>query len=185
MDPSIDVLQLYSLSEAREPFFVLDVREYPEYAAGRIPGAYLIPYRELQQRRGEIPRDTPVYVVCQAGVRSRRAQRRLRKMGFVSVCNVQGGLRAWQAAGYGVKHDANAPWLLERQERVAAGVLVLVSVLLGMFVARPFGWLAIVVGAALSLAAIFDSCALAMLMARLPWNQQPTTPSAGKDSAAR
>ena len=184
MDPSIDVLQLYSLSEAREPFFVLDVREYPEYAAGRIPGAHLIPYRELRRRRGEIPMDAPVYVVCQAGVRSRKAQRRLRQMGFAGVCNVEGGLRAWQAAGYGVKRDAHAPWPLERQERVAAGALVLVSVLLGVFVARPFAWLAAVVGVALSLAAILDSCALEMLMARLPWNQQPIAPSAPKDSAA-
>src|SRR5262249_12325327 len=173
-DSSVDVLQLYSLCEAREPFFVLDVREYPEYAAGRIPGAYLVPYRELRRRREEIPRDTPVYVVCQAGVRSRKAQRRLRKMGCVSVCNLEGGLRAWQAAGYGVKRDASAPWPLERQERVAAGALVLVSVVLGMFVARPIGWLAAIVGVAVSLAAILDSCALEMLMARLPWNQQPS-----------
>jgi rhodanese-related sulfurtransferase len=182
MDPSIDVLQLYSLSEARDPFFVLDVREYPEYAAGRIPGAYLIPYRELQRRRDEIPRDQPVYVVCQAGVRSRKAQRRLRRMGFAEVCNVEGGLRAWQAAGYGVKRDRCAPWPLERQERVAAGALVLMSVLLGIFVAPPFAWLGAVVGVALSLAAILDSCALEMLMARLPWNQQPVAASAANDS---
>ena len=184
MDPSIDVVQLYSLSESREPFFVLDVREYPEYAAGRIPGAHLIPYRELRRRRDEIPLDTPVYIVCQAGVRSRKAQRRLRQMGFTRICNVEGGLRAWQSAGYGVKRDARAPWPLERQERVAAGGLVLVSVLLGMFVARPFGWLGAFVGTALSLAAILDSCALEMLMARLPWNQQPLAPAPAKDSAA-
>jgi len=176
MNPSIDVQQLYSLSEAREPFFVLDVREYPEYAAGRIPGAYLIPYRELQRRRGEIPQDKRVYVVCQAGVRSRKAQRRLRRMGFAEVCNVEGGLRAWQAAGYGVKRDRSTPWPLERQERLAAGALVVLSVLLGIFVAPPFNWLAVVVGGALSLAAILDSCALEMLMARLPWNKQPVTP---------
>ena len=100
------------------------------------------------------------------------------------VYNVEGGLRAWQAAGYGVKRDVRTPWPLERQERVAAGVLMLVSVLLAMFVARPFGWLGVVVGAGLSLAAVLDSCALEMLMARLPWNQQPVAPSVTKDSAA-
>ena len=184
MDLSIDVAQLYSLSETRESFFVLDVREYPEYAAGRIPGAYLIPYRELKQRREEIPLNTPVYVVCQAGVRSRRAQRRLRQLGFDKVCNVEGGLRAWQAAGYGGKRDARTPWPLERQERVAAGVLMLVSVLLAMFVARPFGWLGVLVGLGLSVAALFDSCALEMLMARLPWNQQPVAPFGSKNSAS-
>jgi len=41
-----------------------------------------------------------------------------------------------------------------------------------------------VIGVALSLAAILDSCALEMLMAHLPWNQQPITPSTTKDSAA-
>ena len=184
MEPSIDVLQLYSLSEAREPFFVLDVREYPEYAAGRIPGAYLIPYRELRRRLAEIPSDAPVYVVCQAGVRSRRAQRRLRRMGLTKVWNVEGGLRAWQAAGYGVKRDVRAPWPLERQERVVAGALVVVSVLLSLFVAPPFAWLGALVGVTLSLAAVLDSCALEMLMARLPWNQQPAAPTATNDSAA-
>lgn len=184
MSQSIDVLQLYSLSEAPEPFFVLDVREYPEYAAARIPGAQLVPYRELRRRRGEIPRDRPVYVVCQAGVRSRKAQRRLRELGFHDVWNIEGGLRAWQAAGFGVKRDAHAPWPLERQERVAAGVLVLCGVLLGVFVAGPWVWLAALVGVALSLAALLDSCALEMLMAHFPWNQQPPRPPAAQDSAA-
>ena len=174
MSQSIDVHQLYSLFETEQPFYILDVREYPEYAAGRISGAHLIPYRKLASRHSEINRDVPVYVICQAGVRSRRAQRRLERLGLNPVRNVEGGMRAWMAAGYGVRQDARRPWPLERQERVVVGTLILISLLLSVLVSPAFVWAAAVFAVALSLAAIADSCALEMLIARMPWNQPPT-----------
>lgn len=173
MSQSIDVHQLYLLFETEQSFYILDVREYPEYAASRISGAHLIPDRRLAARHREIERDVPVYVICAAGVRSRRAQRRLEGLGWTQAWNVQGAMRAWAAAGYGVKQDALRPWPLERQERAVVGSLISVCVILGLFVAPAFAWVAIGLSLALTVGAIADSGALEMWIARMPWNQPP------------
>ena len=102
---------------------LIDVREYPEYAAGRIPGAQLIPLGEIERRASEINASQPVYVVCRSGKRGAQAQEKLANLGFKEVRNVNGGLLAWEAAGYQVEKGARAPWSLERQVRFAAGIL--------------------------------------------------------------
>lgn len=45
---------------------LLDVRQSAEYAEGHVPGAQLLPLSVLPVRMHELPRDRPVYVVCQA-----------------------------------------------------------------------------------------------------------------------
>jgi len=60
---------------------------------------------------------------------------------------------------------------LERQVRIAAGSLVLTGVLLSRFV-HPY-WIGLsgFVGAGLIFAGITDSCAMGMLIAKMPWNR--------------
>ena len=78
---------------------LLDVREPEEYAHGHIPGAVNLPQSDLASRLGDLPRDRPVWIVCQAGLRSRRAAQYLKQMGFEQVVSVQGGTSAWRTAG--------------------------------------------------------------------------------------
>jgi rhodanese-related sulfurtransferase len=150
---------------------VVDVREYAEYAGGRVPGAKLIPLGQIAERSAELDRYAPVYLVCRTGRRSAEAQRLLGVLGFERVVNVAGGFTAWQEAGLPVERDARAPWSLERQVRLVAGALVLAGVLLGAFVAQPFLLLAAFVGAGLAFAAVTDSCAMGVVLARMPWNR--------------
>lgn len=150
---------------------VIDVREYPEYAAGRIPGARLIPAGELERRAAEIDRSRPVYVVCRTGRCSKEAQRHLQALGFNDVRDVRGGLMAWQAAGFAVERDERAPWSLERQVRFVAGLIVLTGVLLSLFVSPWLIAISAFAGAGLVFAAITDTCAMGMLLARLSWNK--------------
>jgi rhodanese-related sulfurtransferase len=58
------VNELQACLEAGQARAIIDVREYAEYAAGRIPGSRLIPLGEIGRRAGEIDRSLPVYVVC-------------------------------------------------------------------------------------------------------------------------
>ena len=60
---------------------------------------------------------------------------------------------------------------LERQVRIAAGFIVLVGALLGFFVHPYFTGISAFVGAGLMFAGITDSCAMGMLIAKMPWNQ--------------
>lgn len=168
---SVDVRQLRVALESGGAITLVDVREYPEYAVGRVAGAKLIPLGEIERRAGELDRTAPVYVMCRTGRRSGEAQRRLQAAGFADVRNVEGGVTAWEAAGFELERDRRAPWALERQVRLAAGSLVLLGVLLSAFVAEAFVWLAGFVGAGLVLAALTDTCAMGTMLAKLPWNR--------------
>lgn len=83
--------------------FWLDVREQSEYDAGHIPGITLIPSGEVTQRLAEIPKDKPVIVTCHSGNRSGKVTQLLREQGYTNVHNMEGGIAAWQQAGYSVE----------------------------------------------------------------------------------
>ena len=77
---------------------------------------------------------------------------------------------AWTAAGLPVVRG-KATMSLERQVRIAAGLLVLVGVTLG-FTVHPY-WFGLsgFVGAGLAFAGITDTCMMGMMLAKLPWNR--------------
>ena len=79
---------------------ILDVREDKEYAAGHIPKAKHIPLGQLAGRLKELDKfkDKPVLVTCRSGHRSARACSMLKKAGFATVYNQQGGIVAWERA---------------------------------------------------------------------------------------
>ena len=76
---------------------LLDVREAYELEAGTIGGAQHIPLGEVEARADELPRDRPVVVYCQHGVRSARAIAALAAQGFTNLTNLSGGYSAWAA----------------------------------------------------------------------------------------
>ncbi|CAN5427441.1 rhodanese-like domain-containing protein [soil metagenome] len=158
-----------------EDFHLVDVREYAEFAGGRIAGAKLLPLGELEKRHAELDHAKPVYVMCRTGRRSSVAQRKLKSLGFTNVVNVAGGFEAWKKADLPFERDEKAPWALERQVRFTAGLLVLVGVLLSVFVHPYFVWLAGFVGAGLTFAGATDWCGMGMLLAKMPWNQRSQT----------
>ena len=62
-------------------------------------GLSTLPQADLATRLAEVPRDRPVYLICQGGFRSLRAAQFLRQQGFEDVVSVKGGTEAWRAAG--------------------------------------------------------------------------------------
>jgi glyoxylase-like metal-dependent hydrolase (beta-lactamase superfamily II)/rhodanese-related sulfurtransferase len=89
---------------------VVDVREPEEFVNGHVPGAVNLPQADLATRLHEVPRDRPVFVICQGGFRSLRAAQFLRQCGISDVANVKGGTEAWHAAGGELIRDsAHAP----------------------------------------------------------------------------
>jgi len=60
---------------------------------------------------------------------------------------------------------------IERQVRIAAGLLVFFGVLLGVWVHPGFLAISAFVGAGLAFAGITDTCGMAMMLAKMPWNR--------------
>ena len=90
-----DVNELKRKIDAKEDFFLLDVREPNEFQIGRIPGSTLIPLGEVPQRVSEIPRDKEIVVHCKMGGRSAKAAAFLRQQGYKNVKNLKGGILDW------------------------------------------------------------------------------------------
>lgn len=99
---TVDVQTVASVKD-REDVFVIDVREQWEYDEAHIPGVTLIPMGEVANRLAEIPTDKEVIVTCRSGNRSGQITDFLRQQGFDNVHNMDGGILAWQAAGYDVE----------------------------------------------------------------------------------
>lgn len=91
---SIDITTLNQLTDVS----LIDVREEYEYLAGHAPGAMNVPLSALVERVAEIPRDRPVYIICESGGRSAQATHWLDAQG-VDAVNVLGGTSAWRGAG--------------------------------------------------------------------------------------
>ena len=74
--------------------FLLDVREPMEWHAMNLEqlGAVLVPMREVPGRLDEIPRERPVVVYCQTGVRSMEVAKLLVGEGYEDVLNLDGGI---------------------------------------------------------------------------------------------
>ncbi len=104
--PNADIAAL----EQRPPeTLVLDVREPEEYARGHVPGALNIPQAMLASQLEVLPREQPIYVLCEGGFRSLRAAQFLRQVGFEHVSNVAGGTAAWRNAGKPLRTGAVDP----------------------------------------------------------------------------
>jgi hydroxyacylglutathione hydrolase len=97
--PPVEEAGIEALDGLPPDSVVLDVREPEEYRYGHVPGAVSLPQAELATRLAEVPRDRPVFVICESGMRSLRATQFLRQMGYAGVTNVRGGTAAWRKSG--------------------------------------------------------------------------------------
>lgn len=75
---------------------LLDTRTPGEYQRGHVDGFVNIPVDNLRERLEEIPKEKPVYVMCQSGLRSYIATRILEGNGYTSY-NFSGGFRFYDA----------------------------------------------------------------------------------------
>jgi hypothetical protein len=90
-------------------------------------------------------------------------------LGFDQVQQLDGGLTAWEQARFPLEKDERAPWALERQVRLAAGLLVLARFSLSLVWPPAIG-LSWFVAAGLVFAAVRDWCGIGLLLAKMPWN---------------
>lgn len=84
---------------------LIDVRTPEEVEEGHIKGAKNINVdsRDFKKQLKGLDKSATYYLYCGSGVRSSRAAKIMIDMGFDSVYSVEGGIKAWKAAGYPVE----------------------------------------------------------------------------------
>lgn len=156
---------------------ILDVRTSAEVKASSLPDCLHIPLHELSAERlqaelANTGKDGKViYLLCQAGKRAQMAADQLSGKLDAELVVIDGGMNAVKAARIPLAAATGTSISLERQVRIAAGLLVLIGVVLGSTVSPAFYVLSGFVGAGLIFAGVTDTCMMGMLIARMPWNR--------------
>jgi rhodanese-related sulfurtransferase len=154
----------------------IDVRSATEFAAGHIPAAINIPMDEIESRLADLRPNTRTILICQAGTRA-ALTRDLLASRVTDLYILNGGTDAWSTAGFPLVASTRSRWALERQVRLAVGLLVLTGVLLGFLVNPRWFLLAGFIGGGLVFAGTTNFCAMARLLALLPWNRAGSGPN--------
>ena len=164
---------LVNYSELPEDAIILDVRngnEHSEMALKRkhyfveLPRFDAETFIKEHRLKGE-----RVYILCKSGMRASKAAAMLEASGYPNVCVINGGISSIQGNLDLVNESSTMS--MERQVRIAAGMLVLLGSVLALLVNTFFILLPAFVGCGLIYAGISNTCAMASLLGKLPWNK--------------
>lgn len=102
-----------AVSDLPDDAVVVDVREDNEWLAGHAPNALHVPMGTVPESLDALPdTDDTIPVICRSGGRSQRVVEWLVHQGF-DVVNVDGGMRAWAAAGKAMtSEDGSEPTVI-------------------------------------------------------------------------
>ena len=172
----IDALKAKALLDSGKAVLV-DIRENDEFAREHIPGAQHMP---LSRFNGTgVPGGTDKIAIfhCASGARTAEAAPRLLDTGFAEIFQLKQGLAGWKQAGLATVLDRKAPISLQRQVQITAGTMVLLGVILGFIFSPWFFALSGFVGAGLLFSGVSGTCAMASLLAVMPWNRRILAPT--------
>lgn len=172
---SIKLDEFKRLLDSGRPMKVLDVRTPAEFRRVHAAGAESAPLDRLDPlgiARARKDRSDPLYVICQTGGRAAKACQRLKEAGAGPVYSIEGGTAAWERMGLPVERGETTVISLERQVRIAAGLLILLGMILAWGLHPIFLVIPAFIGAGLVFAGITDTCGMGMVLARMPWNRR-------------
>lgn len=172
-EPSANLFQHASVAE----LCIIDVRTAAEVRAKSLPGAIHIPLQDItadkiqQAVQAQNNNAAKVYILCQSGRRAEIAAKQLDGKIAPQLVVIEGGIQAVERSHPALVLSQGNAISIERQVRIAAGSLVLAGVIAGVLL--DTSWLALsgFVGAGLIFAGITDTCAMGLLLARMPWNK--------------
>ncbi len=142
-----------------------------EYQEKHISGVRSVPLDEIERHVQELKDKKTIYVHCRSGRRGVAAIEKLTALGVkAELVNVEGGLLAWEEAGYGTAKISSRLSLM-RQTFIVAGATIVLAHLLALFAAP--GWIILsgAVGVGLFVAGLTGWCGMTMLLVKMPWNR--------------
>lgn len=142
---------------------IVDVREPDEFWQEHIPGSRNIPFGKLDKTASELA-DSPVILTCRSGRRAAEAKAILESRGCVNVQLLEGGLLGWKAAKKTTR-SIKKGFSIMQQVQIIAGCMILA----GVFI-KPLWFLAPLAGFGLLTAGLTNTCLMASVLGRMPWN---------------
>lgn len=174
---------------------ILDVRTPMEHAEKHIGLPHIhVPLDTLNPAafmtaRG-LGHDAAVYILCRSGKRAAQAASQFAAAGYNNVHVIEGGILSCEECGHDIQGHAAASQPtacgipasrescpackipLERQVRIAAGLIVAGGALLSLLVHPLFAVVPLAAGCGLVFAGVTDRCGVALLLTRAPWNKR-------------
>lgn len=158
---------------------LIDIREGDEFAREHVPGARHVPLSGFSAADFSNSTGKVAIFHCASGARTAEAAPRILGTAFAEVYQLDQGLAGWKKAGLQTVVNRRMPIPIQRQVQITAGLMVLIGVILGFAVSPWFFLLSGFVGAGLTFAGISGTCAMASLLAVMPWNRQGSTGGTG------
>jgi rhodanese-related sulfurtransferase len=172
---AVPVVSCRDVKARPDECLVIDVRTAAEFREVHIPGSLNVPLPDLGRLTSELKAQAAgkeMVLICRTGRRATAAAEQLLNEGVTECRVLEGGITSWVEAGLPVNRGGQAV-SIERQVRIVAGALVAAGSLLSALVSPWFVVIPALVGVGLVVAGITDTCAMGMLLARLPWNRVP------------
>lgn len=174
MTQSISATEFRSVVASGKQIELIDVRTPVEFSEVHVeiarnePLDRLDPHSILSARNGSA--QEPLYVICRSGARGKQACEKLVAAGHTHVINIEGGTMACAAAGIPViRGKKSVP--LHCQVQIITGLLVLLGSILAVTFNSNWIILPIFMGAGLTFSGLTNTCAMATMLSRMPWNQ--------------
>jgi thioredoxin 1 len=89
--------------KATENAVLLDVRTPEEIAGGKIANAQNIVWDDSFADKLSNLEHKPIFIYCGSGIRSKKAMAILKEKGYEPIYELDGGMKAWKAAGMPVE----------------------------------------------------------------------------------
>ena len=154
---------------------IVDVRTPSEYRSVHIENSKLIPLEKFESVnfKNEF-RDSfshkQVYINCATGIRSKKVCQELLNLGLTDIFLIEGGINAWEKAGLPLKRGKKSI-SIQRQIQIVVGSAVLLGIGLGLTISPYFYLISAFFGGGLLFAGLSNTCMLAILLAKMPWNR--------------
>ena len=90
----IDYKNMKNMLRNNNKIIVIDVRTKDEYNDKHIEGAINIPLQDIFEKIEKIVtnKNDTIILYCQYGLRSRKAMKKIEKLGYLNVYNLDGGI---------------------------------------------------------------------------------------------
>ena len=152
---------------------IIDVREPEEFGASHIVGATLIPLGQIEKDKLPDFTNKKLIIHCQLGKRGGMAcEKLLAANPDLDVYNLEGGIVAWQKAGFKVESSETFTLPIEKQVQIVVGSGVVLGVITGFLFHPIFFLVSACFGAGLLYTGITSSDELTNFIKKMPWNKE-------------